>query len=191
MKKKRTSRRKTVLAVVGLLAVVATVVCVRQFRTVPFDKTSAVYQRYAYHDGLKTAFFKDKHIPYADDSTGRRYSTIDMTILIADDSLTFVSLMKEWGKSDEYIEYLMSRSADSTFRMTGIRPKGYPERIADTLMANNDVVAIFPAFKTVAFFHTTTEEQAIEFTRRISFNQHIHDKTIESVFIPLSPEQNN
>lgn len=171
--------RKTIrwLAFTAILSIVcsaATVLLIRHFRTEHIKQCSAVYQRYVRHDGIAAAFIKDKHIPYADDPSGKSYRQIDMTVLMAGDSTAFAALMKEWGKSDEYIGYLMSRSADPTFKMVGIHPKGFPELPADTLVSNNDVTVIFPARRAVVFLHTTIEEEVITYSSRLFFNINQH-----------------
>ena len=176
---KRTLRWLVFTILLCTITYSATVIYIRYTRTVPFDQCSAVYQRYAHCDGLKAAYYKDKRIPFAADSLGREYCEVDMTVIMADDSLVFVSLLKEWGKTDDYVAYLMSRSSDETFRLTGLHPKGHPECKTDSVLTNNDVVAIFPAFRAVAFFHTTTEEQIKTFLHITYYTQNNINKTIK------------
>ena len=120
-------------------------------RTVPLEECSEVYRQYCDTPGIRAAFIKDKQI----NDTLR----LDMTLLQADDSATFVWLLKKWGKSDELIEELLSFDNDEKTRFVKRIPKGHPELPRDKDDTNNEVIATFPVLKSVAIFHTQTQEQ--------------------------------
>ena len=120
-------------------------------RTVPFDQCSEVYQRYHDFPGIRAAFIRDKQI----NDTLR----LDMTLLQAEDSLAFANLMRNAGYSKEFVQDIMSFEADENTRFSGLRPKGKLTLPIDSIIENNDVMAVFPLKKAVAIFHTHNEEE--------------------------------
>ena len=135
-----------------LLTAAVTLAVVKLPRTVPLDQCSEVYQRYHDVPGIRAAFIRDKQI---NDTL-----KVDMTLLVADDSLAFANLLKSWNNSDEFITDMMSSVVDENTRFIKMHPKGHPELPKDMeTITNNEWVAIFPMKRAVAFFHTQTEEE--------------------------------
>jgi hypothetical protein len=139
----------TLLLTPLLLALVA--LAVYRCHTVPLSQCSEVYQRYHDTPGIRASFIKNKPI---NDTLN-----VDMTLLVADDSLTFVNLLKGWGKSEEYIHDLMKSRIDERTRFIRRAPIGHPELPPDADDSKNELVAVFPVQNSVAFFHFENEEQ--------------------------------
>ena len=133
-----------------LAAVVGAAVAYRR-HTVPLDECSEVYRRYHKAEGIQAAFIRDMPI---NDSLN-----VDMTLLVADDSLTFVNLLKDFGKSDEIIDELMQHINGVWARSSKIVPKGHPELPADRDNENNEIMAVIPEKRSTLFFHPQTPEQ--------------------------------
>ena len=96
---------------------------------------------------------------WASGCDGYIWKPFDMTLLVADDSLAFVNLLKGWGKSEEYIHDLMKSRIDERTRFIRRAPIGHPELPADADDSKNELVAVFPFQNSVAFFHFENEEQ--------------------------------
>lgn len=135
----------------SFLAVLAAVAWRCWPRTVPLSQCSEVYQRYHDIPGIQASFIKNKQI----NDTLR----LDMTLFEADDSLAFATLLKAWGRSDEFIHDIQASIVDENTRFIKQIPKGHPELPADKNDNNNDIRAIFPAKRAVAIFHTTNATQ--------------------------------
>ena len=148
---KRLLRLSLLLLLTAVVTMAVTYAVVRWRHTVPFNQCSEVYQRYSRFPGVEAAFIRDKQI---NDTL-----CLDMTLLVAKDSSTFAGLLNEWGKSDEFITDIMISIVDENTRFFGKIPKGHPELPKAPVMNDNEVIAYFPARKTVAFFHTETESQ--------------------------------
>ena len=124
----------TLLLTPLLLAVVA--LAVYRCHSVPLSQCSEVYQRYHDTPGIQASFIKDKQI---NDTI-----TADMTILVAEDSTSYVWLLKDLGYSDDLIEFYMFVSfSDEDNRFTG--------------KYNNSVIADFPQKRTVILFDSQNE----------------------------------
>ncbi len=140
-----------VMALLCLLAAVVGATVAYRRHMVPLDECSEVYRRYHKTEGIQAAFIRDMPI---NDTLN-----VDMTLLVADDSLTFVNLLKGWGKSEEYIHDLMKSRIDERTRFIRRAPIGHPELPADADDSKNELVAVFPVQNSVAFFHFENEEQ--------------------------------
>ena len=140
-----------VMALLCLLAAVVGATVAYWRHTVPLDECSEVYRRYHKTEGIQAAFIRDMPI---NDTLN-----VDMTLLVADDSLTFVNLLKGWGRSEEYIHDLMKLIVDEQTRTIKRIPKGHPELPADKDNKNNEFLSVFPALRSVAFFHPESEDQ--------------------------------
>lgn len=155
--------RKTWLLTLALslLAVLAAAVWRCWPRTVPLEQCSEVYQRYHDTPGIQASFIRNKKI---NDTVA-----VDMTMLVADDSLAFVNLLKIWNFSDEFVADLMSSATDENTRFVKLLPIGHPElpKDRDTLM-NNEIVTLFPVRRTVAVFHPKTENEQ-DITKNANF----------------------
>ena len=120
-------------------------------RQLPLEECSELYQRYKDHPGIRAAYIRDKQI---NDTL-----SLPVTLLQADDSATFAQLLKEWGKTDDFIAYLFSPIITVETRFTGLHPKGRLFELADPDLMNNDVSAIIPVRRMIALFHPNAEEQ--------------------------------
>ena len=140
-----------VFPLVCVAVVAVTVQLVHRQHTVPLEECSEVYRQYCDTPGIRAAFIKDKQI----NDTLR----LDMTLLQAEDSLTFVDFLKNTGRSDEYISDMMLSEVDENIRFTGLKPRGTLTSPIDPIRTNNDVVSIFPALHSIAVFHVETEEE--------------------------------
>ena len=129
----------SVLAVALLLAV-AGVWWVFQTRQLPLSECSEVYRQYRHLPGVRAAFIRQMPI----NDTLR----LDMTLLEAEDSAAFAALLIKMGKSEESVQYMMSKKHDEDDRYTG-------------MMDEKTVFAIFPSGKAVAFFETESKKQQI------------------------------
>ena len=155
----------TLLLTPLLLAVVA--LAVYRCHTVPLSQCSEVYRRFHDIPGIRASFIKDKQI---NDTL-----CLDMTLFEADDSLAFATLLKAWGRSDEFIHDIQASIVDENTRFIKQIPKGHPELPADKNDNNNDIRAIFPAKRAVAIFHTTNATQ-IDATMDAHFDKTVNIK---------------
>ena len=137
--------------VLCIVAALVTVVVRRAPRTVPLSQCSEVYQRYHDTPGIHASFIKDKQI----NDTLR----LDMTLLVANDSLAYANLLKSIGKSDEFITDILSLGGTMETRYSGSFRRGELGSLGDPDDANNEVESIFPIRKTVAIFHTHTARE--------------------------------
>ena len=143
--------RKTWLLTLALslLAVLAAAVWRCWPRTVPLEQCSEVYQRYHDTPGIQASFIRNKKI---NDTVA-----VDMTMLVADDSASFARLLKLIGKTDDYINYITQIKNPTTRFVGAFSMDNQPA--TDDDYCNSDVLACFPTRKTVALFHTVTQEQ--------------------------------
>jgi hypothetical protein len=149
-----------ILAVVllSLLASAATAAVTYWRHTVPLSQTSEVYRRYRDFPGVDAAFIRQMPI----NDTLR----VDMTLLQARDSLAFANLLRDMGKSEEYIgdmttlRALYEKKGKDDIRFSGECPKGHPGLLPDPDPANNEVASFFPVRLVVAVFHTHNEAES-------------------------------
>ena len=151
MNKTRQSLHWGIFLFLCLLAVTVPAAVVYWCRTVPLDQCSEVYQRYHDVPGIRAAFIRDKQI---NDTL-----KVDMTLLVADDSLAFANLLKSIGKSDEFITDMLSLGGTPDTRYSGSFRRGELGSLSDPDDANNEVISYFPVRRAVAFFHTRTAEE--------------------------------
>ncbi len=146
-----------ILAVVllSLLASAATAAVIYWRHTVPLSQTSEVYRRYRDFPGVDAAFIRQMPI----NDTLR----VDMTLLQARDSLAFANLLRDIGKSEEFIrdmatlKALYEKMGKDDIRFSGDCPKDQPGSKSDPDPANNEAVSFFPVRLIVAVFHTHSE----------------------------------
>jgi hypothetical protein len=123
--------------------------------TVPLSQTSEVYRRYRDFPGVDAAFIRQMPI----NDTLR----VDMTLLQARDSLAFANLLRDIGKSEEFIrdmatlKALYEKMGKDDIRFSGDCPKDQPGSKSDPDPANNEAVSFFPVRLIVAVFHTHSE----------------------------------
>lgn len=165
MRKKRIIILWGVFLLLCLLAASIPAFIVYRNHTVPLDQCSEIYRRYHDAPGIQASFIRDKHL---NDTL-----SLDMTLFVASDSGSFAQLLKEFGKSKEYIEDLMSSIENENVSFVSRRCKGHPELPRDPDDRNNDVMAIFPGRKAVAFFHIK-EGQEITDVFRANFYRTFH-----------------
>ncbi|MCR5445616.1 MAG: hypothetical protein K6E96_08085 [Bacteroidales bacterium] len=127
--------------------------------TVPLSQTSEVYRRYRDFPGVDAAFIRQMPI----NDTLR----VDMTLLQARDSLAFANLLRDMGKSEEYIRDMATLKAMYekrgmyNVRFTGTSPRGHPGQFPDPDPDKNEEYSVFPVRLIVAVFHTHNEEEAL------------------------------
>lgn len=135
----------------GMVAVAATVAIVRLCHTVPLSQCSEVYRQYRNMPGIKSAFIQNVQI----NDTLR----IDMTVFEAADSATYVHLLSLFGRSGDAVSTFMLPRWNERTRFVGVVPRGNPGGKADPDDNRNEVMAILPVRRLVAFFHTRSAGQ--------------------------------
>ena len=126
---------------VGLVAALLTVIVIRSPRTVPLAETSEVYRQYRHLPGVRAAFIRQMPI----NDTLR----LDMTLLEAEDSAAFADLLIKMGKSEEFVQYIMSIEQEEEDRFTGKDEQ-------------NNIVVVFPNKKTVVVMGEKEESRQKE-----------------------------
>lgn len=126
---------------VGLVAALLTVIVIRSPRTVPLAETSEVYRQYRHLPGVRAAFIRQMPI----NDTMR----LDMTLLEAEDSAAFADLLIKMGKSEEFVQYIMSIEQEEEDRFTGKDEQ-------------NNIVVVFPNKKTVVVMGEKEESRQKE-----------------------------
>ena len=129
-----------------LLAAVVPAAITYWRHTVPLAECSEVYRQYRHQPGVRAAFIRQMPI----NDTLR----LDMTLLEAEDSAAFAGLLIKMGKSEEFINDIMSSIVNENTRFIRRIPKGHPELPRSTDNKDNELMAIFPAKKIVAIIHT-------------------------------------
>lgn len=167
----------TLLLTPLLLAVVA--LAVYRCHTVPLSQCSEVYRRYHDTPGIRASFIRDMPV----NDTLR----LDVTLLEAVDSASFANLLKDWGKSDEYIHDIMTHYFDKNTRYIKLHPKGHPELPKSKIKTENEIVATFPVIRTILVFHTQTE-QAID---QIVYSNLQEEIRISNILKAKENEQSN
>ena len=137
-------RRLAILLLLALLTVAAAV-AVRYCSC--FFATSEVFKRYEHAPGIEADYIRN----YPVNDTLR----LDMTILVAEDSLAFVELLRDFGKSEDAIHTVMTNVVDENSRYVFQYPKEKKEQFDDL----HDMMATFPMKKTVAIIHLENKEQ--------------------------------
>ena len=142
--------------VMCVVALVVPALVVYHQRTVPLEECSEVYRRYRDVPGIRAAFVKDKQI---NDSL-----RLDVTLLQAEDSMAFVQMLGELGKSEESIVDMMRTPlSNRDSRFTGIY-HGTGEEASD-------IMVIFPVRRDVAVFHTNGREDAIDILMTVNLKE--------------------
>lgn len=132
----RRTRYWLFVVAVGLVAALVTLVVICAPRTVPLEQCSELYRRFYDTPGIHASFIKNKRI---NDTIA-----VDMTLLKAEDSASYVWLLRELGCSDFVIAYFMSiDDMDENSRFTG--------------RYNNGVMIDLPQRRLCAFFDTDNE----------------------------------
>ncbi len=144
--------KKLILPAIIFLAIVLVALAVRLWpRTVPFDRCSDVYKRYAAVDGVVATFIKDYKV---NDTV-----FVDVTLLEATDSMGWTTLKKDFEVPDPSPDF--QQFIDSGEDLIGVKiiPKS---SASDTILTPypNDVLAISRLNRTLTVFHTKNEDEA-------------------------------
>ena len=168
-----TQRRRwwIIYLTVSLLAATLPAVIVYCSRTVPRSQASAVFQRYADTPGVEAAYIRDM----------RYHDTIsvDLTLFRAQDSLTFVQMLREFYRTENNVNFIMTSAAANRpgGRVTAEAPKHDLKQLPDTVhVLNNYIMVTFPKDRVVAFFEVYDE---------VAFDIILLDNAHEKNTIPL------
>ena len=137
----------TVTLLMCAVSVAVAIAVVHWRHTVPLSRCSEVYRQYRDTPGIQAAFIHNKQI----NDTLR----LDMTILVAEDSLAFVELLRDFGKTELAIHTMMTNVVDENSRYMVQYPKEKKELGDDV----NDMMVSFPMKHTVAILHLENKEQ--------------------------------
>lgn len=160
-----TKPRHIILPAVAFLAVVAVALAVRLWpRTVPFGQCSEVYKKYAAVDGVDAMFIKDYKI--------NDIVFVDVTILKAKDSATWISLKKSFEVPDPSPNFQRLIDEGKDIIATKIIPKTI---VTDTLRNSypSDCLATSYLNRTLTFFHVTNEFE-LYIVRRYNWDKSIN-----------------
>ncbi len=130
-----------VVMLIGLLLSAITSAVIYWRHTVPLAETSEVYRQYRHQPGVRAAFIRQMPI----NDTLR----LDMTLLEAEDSAAFADLLRAMGKSEEFVQYIMSIELEEEDRFTGKDEQ-------------DNIVVFFPNKKTVVVMGEKDESRQIE-----------------------------
>ena len=142
-------KRRLVILLLLVLLTVAAAVAVR-YRTC-FFATSEVFRRYEHAQGIEADYIRN----YPINDTLR----LDMTLLVAEDSLAFVNLLRDFGKSEDAIHTITTIVVDENTRYVGIYPRDKKKVNGGPAEDFDDIEAIFPLKHTIAIIHLTSIEQ--------------------------------
>jgi len=118
-------------------------------RVIPRAKCSAVYQRYVDVDGVDAAFLKDYQV---NDTV-----TVDVTLLKAIDSIGWATLRRDFQISTpEEMSFPYSKTGYVTLKYA---PHDNNKTRMDSVLSDNDLMAISYKDMTVAFFDIESEKQ--------------------------------
>ncbi|MBR4738507.1 MAG: hypothetical protein IK058_00725 [Bacteroidales bacterium] len=135
-----------------LLASLVTLVVKCCPRTVPLEQCSEVYRRYADTPGVQASFIKNKQI---NDTLA-----VSMTLLTADNSDDFIQLLRDFGKTEENINYMMSfKPINGEERFTGMYSYETIDPSTNMVTVKNNVTAIVPSKLRMAIFHVEDDNQ--------------------------------
>ncbi len=126
---------------IALVLACAGVWWVFQTRQLPLAECSEVYRQYRHLPGVRAAFIRQMPI----NDTLR----LDMTLLEAEDSAAFADLLRAMGKSEEFVQYIMSIELEEEDRFTGKDEQ-------------DNIVVFFPNKKTVVVMGEKDESRQIE-----------------------------
>lgn len=172
-------RRLLTFGLLALLLVAAVTAWHYRARLLPHREAGEIFLRYRDIPGIDADYIKNFRI---NDTL-----CLDMTLFEAEDSLAFATLLKDWGKSDEYIHDIMTHYFDKNTRYIKLHPKGHPELPKSKIKTENEIVATFPVIRTILVFHTQTE-QAID---QIVYSNLREEIRISNILKAKENEQSN
>ena len=148
----RPKPKQIILSIVIFLAVLGVALAVRLWpRTVPFDQCSDLYKQYANVDGIDATFIKNFKV---NDTV-----FIDVTLLEAKNDSAWLTLQTNLSIPiipEEYRELFENTDAIDYW----LAPKGKYIPPMDSVLLNNDAVAVSRKMHLVSVFHLTNETQA-------------------------------
>ena len=93
--------KQFLLPAIIFLAIVLAALAVRMWpRTVPFEQCSDIYKQYANVEGVDATFIKDYMVSSGTDSAGKDTVIVDITVLEAKDSASWLTLKKDFEVID-------------------------------------------------------------------------------------------
>lgn len=132
---------------VCLLIVLGTLTVKLWPRTVPFSQCSVAYQTYANQPGIRAAFIKDYRI----NDTVR----VDVTLLEAQTDSAWTQLTDDFNAQlPPDMPPPPPNTADFWYA-----PHGNYSLPMDTILTNNDIIAVSHDIRTIAIFHIESEKQ--------------------------------
>lgn len=148
----RPKPKQIILSAVIFLAVLGVALAVRLWpRTVPFDQCSDLYKQYAGMEGIDATFIKNFKM---NDTV-----FIDVTLLEAKNDSAWLTLQTNFNIPiipEEYRELFENTDAIDYW----LAPKGKYIPPMDSVLLNNDAVAVSRKMHLVSVFHLTNETQA-------------------------------
>lgn len=132
---------------VCLLIVLGTLTVKLWPRTVPFDQCSVAYQTYASQPGIRAAFIKDYRI----NDTVR----VDVTLLEAQTDSAWTQLTDDFNAQ---LPPDMPSPPPNTVDFWYAPHDNYSHPM-DTILTNNDIIAVSHDIRTIAIFHIESEKQ--------------------------------
>ena len=141
-------RRLAILLLLALLTVAAAVAV--RYRSC-FFATSEVFRRYEHAPGIEADYIRN--YPFNDTIS------LDITLLVAEDSMTYVQLMYDFGMTDEVIRTMRSTAVDENSRYVGSYPRENKKMNGDPSEDYDDIRVTFPLRYTIAIIHLTSIEQ--------------------------------
>lgn len=148
----RPKPKQIILSAVIFLSVLGVALAVRLWpRTVPFDQCSDLYKQYANVDGIDATFIKNFKV---NDTV-----FIDVTLLEAKNDSAWLTLQTNLSIPiipEEYRELFENTDAIDYW----LAPKGKYIPPMDSVLLNNDAVAVSRKMHLVSVFHLTNETQA-------------------------------
>lgn len=131
------------------LVIVLGTVAIRLWpRTVPFEQCSKVYQNYASHPGLQSAFIKDFRFD--------KSMYFDVTLLQATTDSSWNVLKEDFNISFPADAVLPTDSNAVSFWFA---PRDHYDLPMDTVLLNNDLIVVSQYKKTVLILHIKNEDQ--------------------------------
>ena len=158
----RPKPKQIILSAVIFLSVLGVALAVRLWpRTVPFDQCSDLYKQYANVDGIDATFIKNFKV---NDTV-----FIDVTLLEAKNDSAWLTLQTNLSIPiipEEYRELFENTDAIDYW----LAPKGKYIPPMDSVLLNNDAVAVSRKMHLVSVFHLTNETQA-----DVIFSKKLHE----------------
>ena len=141
-------RRSQIISIAIVLAGIVLAVVLHRPRMLPVSKCSPVYREYYKTDGINAAYIKSYPL---NDSVG-----VAVTILEATDSAAWDTLLRDFCFSQIVIERIQ-KSTKSVF--SKLTPQGHYDQPPDSVMANNDMIIVYPRVKSLYVLDLESDAQ--------------------------------